>query len=39
MYKLSTENEEIIKDANTSGISLEEELRKYVRVDFYQVEE
>jgi len=37
MYKLNTINQDILKAAKAPGNSLELELRKYVRVDFYQI--
>ena len=38
MYKLSTINADIIAAAKAAGITLEEELKKYVRVNFYQID-
>lgn len=37
MYRVNTINEDILNAAKAPGNSLEKELNKYIRTDFYQI--
>lgn len=38
MYKVNTVNRDILEAAKAPGNSLEQELNKYLRTDFYQID-